>query len=372
MLFSAVPAPAADCVPMSSPFLPIAAAFGVALLLAWATTPAVERIARAYGFMDRPNPRRETILKPRLGGVAMFLAFVAAVGITAPFVPRDAAEAVRVSGILLGALVAVAMGVLDDRLDLPALPQLAAQVAAALAAMACGVLVAYVTNPFGTDFSDSLLHFPLWLAFGFTLFWIVGAINTVNFVDGVDGLAAGVALVAAVVLGVHSVLIGQYTIAVLPAALAGCALGFLRYNFYPSRITMGTSGSAFLGFALATLSIVGGAKLATLLLVLGVPIVDTGWIILRRLAEGRSPFSGDRGHLHHRLLALGFTPRQIALIVYSACAGSGALALLLSSRLAKLFVLGGMTIVLVGILALIAQARLRPAPPAPFPEGKGE
>lgn len=337
-------------------YLPIGLAFLAALALAWVATPIAERLSRRYGFMDRPSPRREARLKPRLGGVAMYIAFTAAVVATAPLVHRDAAETLRIAGVLLGGLIATAVGALDDRWELSALPQLAAQAAAAGVAMSTGILVAFVTNPFGGEIAGSLLFLPFWLSLGFTFFWIVGAINTVNFLDGIDGLAAGVVAVAAGILCLHSIIIGQYTIAVLPAALMGCALGFLPFNFFPSRVTMGTSGSAFLGFALGTLAIVGGAKVATLLLVLGVPIVDTAWIIVRRLAEGRSPFSGDRGHLHHRLQALGFTPPQIAFMTYAACASLGGLALLLG-RLAKLYLFGGMAVALVALLVILAQSR---------------
>ena len=167
--------------------------------------------------------------------------------------------------------------------------------------------------------------------------------------------------VAAFVLALHSWILGQVTITLLPLALAGACLGFLLFNFPPARITMGTSGSVFLGFALGALAVIGGTKGATLLLVLALPVVDTGWTILRRLAAGRSPFEGDRGHLHHRLLAVGFSERQIVLLMYGITILLGALALLLSTRLAKLLALGVVavaTLLLVGTLAYLGQRRL--------------
>lgn len=339
--------------------LPLFVVFGLAFGVAWLVTPFVERVARRSGFMDRPHPRRDAILKPRLGGVAMYAAFGVALVATVPLVARDAAEAQKVVGILLGGAIVLTMGAADDRFDLPALPQLAAQVLAAIVAMAAGVVITAVTNPFGDDLTNSMILLPSGAAFAFTAFWIVGAVNTVNFLDGVDGLAVGVGAVAAAVLGLHSLLIGQYSIAALAAALAGSCLGFLPHNFFPARITMGSSGAAFLGFALATLAIVGGAKTATLLLVLGVPIADTGWAIVRRLAAGRSPFIGDRGHLHHMLLDLGWQPSQIVLLVYGACGSFGMLALLLSSRLQKLIAIGGLAVLLAVGLAFLAQARGR-------------
>ncbi|MBI4496289.1 MAG: undecaprenyl/decaprenyl-phosphate alpha-N-acetylglucosaminyl 1-phosphate transferase [Chloroflexi bacterium] len=341
--------------PVLPPLLILALAFGVA----WLMAPLMERVARRYGFMDRPHPRRDAVLKPRLGGVAMYAAFAVALAATAPLVSRDAAEVQKVVGILVGGAIVLVVGVIDDWLELPPLPLLAAQVLAAAVAIAAGVVITAVTNPFGDPLTNSMLLFPAGAALLFTVFWIVGAMNTINFLDGVDGLAAGVGAIAAAVLGVHSLLMGQYSIAALAAALAGCCLGFLPHNFFPARSIMGTSGAGFLGFALGTLAIIGGAKTATLLLVLGLPIVDTGWAILRRLAAGRSPFVGDRGHLHLVLVDLGWSPAQIVLLMYGVSGTLGALALVLASRMQKLIAIGGMTVLLVVGLMLVAQVRGR-------------
>lgn len=337
-------------------------AFLVAMLVALLVTPLAGRIALRYGFSDRPHPRRSPVLKPRLGGMALYLAFAVALGLTYPVLPaRTPEEVARVAGLLGGGLIVLALGALDDKFDLPVLPQLWGQLVAAAMAIGSGILIDKVTNPFSTGPADSLLHFPFWLAVLLTFLWLLGAMNTVNFLDGVDGLAAGVVAVAALALAAHSWILGQETIALLPLALAGACVGFLPRNFYPARITMGTSGSLFLGFSLGALSIIGGAKAATLLLVLGLPVVDTGWTIFRRLLAGRSPFQGDRGHLHHRLLALGLSERQIVLLMYAASALLGGLALVLSTRLAKLYalaIMGVATVLLVGALAYLAQRRL--------------
>ena len=332
-------------------------AFGVAFL----ATPPVRRIAARYGFSDRPHPRRTFPLKPRLGGVAIYLAFALAIAIAYPLLPERSSEEIRrVTGLLVGGFVVLLLGVLDDKFELPVAPQVGAQLLAAGIAIGSGIVIDRITNPFSLGPADSLIYFPQLLAVFFTFFWMMGAMNTINFLDGIDGLAAGVVTVAALVLAAHSWILGQVTITLLPLALAGACLGFLPFNFHPSKITMGTCGSVFLGFAIGTLSVIGGTKAATLLLVLGLPVVDTGWTILRRLATGQSPFRGDRTHLHHRLLALGLSERQIVLMMYAASLLLGALALALSTRLAKLYAIGIMTagtVLLVATLTYLGRRR---------------
>lgn len=341
----------------------LALAFFVAFLISFLATPMVSRVASRYGFADKPNSRRSPQLKPRLGGVAMYLAFALAIGLAYPLLSaRTTEEIARVIGLLSGGLIVLLLGAVDDKYDLPVLPQLGGQILAATVAVGSGILIDQITDPLSTSLETSLLYFPLWLAVFFTFFWLMGAMNTINFLDGIDGLAAGVVAVAALVLALHSWILGQVTITLLPLALAGACIGFLPFNFHPAKITMGTSGSLFLGFSLGALSVIGGTKAATLLLVLGLPVVDTGWTILRRLLSGHSPFQGDRSHLHHRLLALGMTEPQIVLLMYGASLFLGGLALLLSTRLAKLYALGIMavaTVLLVGALAYLGRRRLR-------------
>jgi UDP-GlcNAc:undecaprenyl-phosphate GlcNAc-1-phosphate transferase len=181
----------------------------------------------------------------------------------------------------------------------------------------------------------------------------MGMINTVNFLDGVDGLAGGVAAIVSAVLAVHMFREGQYSVAFLPVALLGATLGFLPFNSYPARIFMGSCGSWVLGYAIATLGIAAGAKLATVLLVLSIPIVDVAWLIVSRLREGQSIGEGDRRHLHYRLLDLGLNQRQVVLLYYAYCTALGCAALLIQSRLLKLAAL-----VALGLLALILLAWL--------------
>jgi UDP-N-acetylmuramyl pentapeptide phosphotransferase/UDP-N-acetylglucosamine-1-phosphate transferase len=190
--------------------------------------------------------------------------------------------------------------------------------------------VTVINNPFGSGF----IRFNALFSLGFTVFWIVGMINSINWIDGLDGLSSGIALIAAVTLGLISLTPqvggGQPLVAVLCFALAGSLLGFLRWNFYPATIFAGTSGVQFVGFTLAVLSILGSAKVAVALLVLGVPIIDTFWIIVRRLSQGRSPFSPDRSHIHHRLLDLGLSHRSTVLVIYGICILLAVVAMLFS------------------------------------------
>jgi len=338
----------------------VVTAFLIAFTVSATATPLLRLLALRHGFVDRPSARRAGPLQPRLGGVAMYLAFVAAVAVTAPFVEERTGEELRkVIGILLGGALVCAIGAVDDRRELSFRPLGAVQLAAAGVAVGFGIVIDQLTNPFGTPLSESMVDIPYFVAVGFTVFWIVGAINTINFIDGLDGLAAGVTAIASIVFFVHAWRLDQHSVALLPLALAGCSLGFLLYNFYPARIIMGTSGAFFLGYALATISVLGGTKAATLLLVLGVPIVDTAWIVVGRVMSGHSPFHGDRTHLHHRLMQLGMGPPQIVLTFYLLCGGLGALALVLSSRLAKLYVLLGMALLLTAALVVIAQRSIR-------------
>lgn len=326
-------------------FLVFASAFFAALVL----TPPITRLAYHTGAVDRPAARRiHDRLVPRLGGVTLFFAFWLAVGFTRDFPRTDPNEIVRLAGLLIGSIILFAIGVYDDHRELKPLPQLMTQVLAASIAVAAGVMIGEIPNPFG-----GTLLFETWFAVLFTLFWLVGMINTINWLDGVDGLASGVAVIAGAVMFVHTFRLHQYSLALLALALIGAVLGFLIYNFYPARIFMGSAGASVLGFTLGVLSIMGGAKVATVLLVLGIPILDVAWQIYNRLRHGRSPFAADRGHLHHRLLDLGLSQRVIVLLYYGLTALLGALALVLPSGVYKLIAL-----VIIGIGALLILLRL--------------
>lgn len=317
------------------------AAFAAPLLLALLLTPLVGRLARRWGFLAVPSEPRHIHRQPipRLGGVALGVAFLGGLGLTVvlPVERHDPHELGRLAGLAAGGLVVLAMGVMDDRWEMGPLGQFLGTLAAAVVALASGIRIDLINNPLG---GVSLLSPSV--AVLFSLFWLLGMMHTVNWLDGVDGLAAGVAVIFAAILFVHAghrMVPPQESVALLPLALAGACLGFLAYNFHPSRIFLGSSGAYFLGFAVGALAIIGGAKLATALLVLGVPILDVAWVILYRLRHGRSPFRGDRGHLHHRLLDLGLSQRQIVLVFYAFAALFGLLALLLPGRIHKLVAL---------------------------------
>ena len=330
------------------------AAFASALAL----TPLAARLGRRLGWVDRPGGRRRHAgLIPRTGGVAMYAAFlVAALGscLVRDWLPSpegpDPSETTRLIALLAGGTFLFVFGLIDDRRDLRPLPQYVAQVVAALIAMAGLIFIERVMNPF----TNQITVFPWPFVVAFTLFWIVGMINTVNFLDGLDGLATGVAAILSAVLAVHMIRVGQYSVALLPLALLGATLGFLPFNFYPARVFMGSSGSFFLGFAVATLGIIAGARVATVLLVFGIPILDVVWQILGRVRAGRSIGEGDRGHLHFQLQDRGFSQRRIVLVYYAFCAACGALALFVSSRLYKaiaLLLLGVVVTVMLWVLS---------------------
>ena len=314
----------------------LVAAFVAAAVVALVLTPLVRRVAIKLDNVDRPDPRRVNAAPiPRGGGVAVAIAFlvVAITGIAintqtgaVPF--PVALKPAHLVALLAGGAIATLLGVLDDTFQLRARWQLLGQLVLAALAVAAGILVTDLNNPFGPG--DIELSTPY--AVGFSMLWIVGMINSINFIDGLDGLSSGIALIAAATLGLISLttVVAQPFIGILCFALAGSLLGFLRWNFHPASIFIGTSGVMFVGYTLAVLSILGTAKVAVALLVLGVPILDTFWIIVRRLSHGSSPFTPDRGHIHHRLLDLGLSHSQTVLVIYAICISLAVLSLVLS------------------------------------------
>ena len=318
----------------------LAAAFMVAALLARFLTPAFRRFAIGIRMVDRPDERRvNTRPIARGGGVAVAGAFLpVALGLLVvnaladpAIVPRPAIiGGGQLVGLLGGGALAVALGTLDDYFQIRARWQLLTQLVLAGFAIVMGLTITTLTSPLGSG-SIQLEGLPALL---FTVFWIVGMINSINFIDGLDGLSAGIGLIAALTLGIISLTaeVGQPFVALFCFALGGALLGFLRWNFHPAVIFAGTSGVMFLGYTLAVLSILGTAKVAVALLVLGVPIIDTFWIIVRRLLAGRSPFAPDLGHIHHRLLDLGLSQTQTVLLIYGLCLVLAVLSFFLSGR----------------------------------------
>jgi UDP-GlcNAc:undecaprenyl-phosphate/decaprenyl-phosphate GlcNAc-1-phosphate transferase len=287
-------------------------ALGVVLVL----TPAVGRFARILGVVDQPGEARRLHLRPipRLGGIALLLGI---------FVPALAflqlGGAYR--GILLGAAIATCVGVVDDFRGLPWWGKLGGQVAAAAVAVGAGVSIDRFTFPF-----LGIHDLSAWVGVPATMLWIVAIMNMVNFLDGMDGLAAGICGIAGSTFAVISLSLGKPQAAILAAIVAGACFGFLRHNFYPARIFMGDSGALLLGFILATLSVQGLLKTAATvalffpLLVLAIPIVDTSFVLAKRLKYRRPLYEADRTHLHHRFANIGFSQRRAALYMYAWCA----------------------------------------------------
>jgi UDP-GlcNAc:undecaprenyl-phosphate GlcNAc-1-phosphate transferase len=285
-------------------------------------TPAVGGMARLLGAVDAPGGRRLNRRPvPRLGGVALFLGiFVPALA----FLPLGR----ETRGVLLGAAVAVTVGAIDDFRGLRWFEKLAGQLVAASIPVGFGIWVDRFTFPL-----LGIHALPEWAGAPLTILWIVAIMNMVNFLDGLDGLAAGVAAIAGLTFAVIALSLAKTDAAILSAIVFGACLGFLRHNFYPARIFMGDSGALLLGFVLATISVQGLLKTAATvalffpLLVLAVPIVDTTFVVVRRLKHGESVFEGDQAHLHHRFLRRGFSQPRAAFTIWAWCLSLAAAAL---------------------------------------------
>jgi len=358
------------------PFLAFGLIFALAFVLSLGLAPLSRWLGERLHLVAVPGGRRRHS-RPvsRIGGLPIYVAFCSAV-IAAQFfvsdwphplsaVPAalqivrfDPKEIVRLAGLLLGGTFIFLVGLYDDWRELPPLPQYIAQLVAAAIAVLFLILIEYVNNPFtGRQTPD----FPYVVTVTISLFWLVLMMNTVNWLDGLDGLAAGVVAIACMVLFLNAVFRldpPQYSVAVLPAALLGATLGFLPFNFSPARIFLGSSGAFFLGFTLGVLSIIGGAKMASILLAMGLPLLDVAWQITSRLLRGQNPALGDRGHLHFRLADMGLSQRQIVVGYYLFCALFGGLTLLISSRLYKFIAL--LVMILICVAAFVWLARRRP------------
>ena len=289
--------------------------FLLALTVVLVLTPGVGRFARILGVVDEPGETRRvhTVPVPRLGGIALLL------GIFVPALAFLSLEGAY-RGILLGAAIATTVGAIDDFRGLPWWGKLAGQVAAGSVAVGFGVTVDRFTFPgFGSQ------ELPEWAAGAATIVWVVAIMNMVNFLDGMDGLAAGVCAIAGSTFAVIGLSLGAPDAALLSAIVAGACFGFLRHNFYPARIFMGDSGALLLGFLLATVSIQGLVKTAALatlvlpLLVLAIPIIDTSFVFAKRLKYRQPLYEADRTHLHHRFMSIGFSQKRAVVYMYAWC-----------------------------------------------------
>ena len=319
----------------------------IALLASFLLTPYVKQLAFRIGAVDRPDKRKvHTHIMPRLGGLAIYLATVLAVVLCVPLT-KD------IIGILLGGTWIVFLGILDDKYSLPAKVKLLGQIIGACILCAFDIRIEWLNNPFGGYFYLEYLSIP------FTIFWVISFINVVNLIDGLDGLAAGVTGIASITVILVAVHQGYFPVATVTAALAGGIIGFIHYNFNPATIFMGDTGSMFIGYMLAAVSVFGAVKsAATIALIvpavaLGVPIMDTAFAILRRYSNGRPIFQPDKGHLHHRLLAMGMSQRQAVLLMYAISAVLSIAAAILSE--ASGYVAAAVIIVVVVAVAIGAK-----------------
>ena len=297
--------------------------FALALLIVLILTPGVGRFARILGVVDEPGETRRLHARPvpRLGGIALLLGiFVPALA----FLPLDGPY----RGIMLGAAVATTVGAIDDFRGMPWWGKLAGQVAAGTIAIGFGVNVDRFTFPgFGSQ------ELPDWFSGPATILWIVAIMNMVNFLDGMDGLAAGICAIAGSTFALIGLSLGAADAALLAAIVAGACFGFLHHNFYPARIFMGDSGALLLGFLLATLAVEGLVKTAALatlvlpLIVLAIPIIDTSFVFAKRLKYRQPLYEADRTHLHHRFLSIGFSQARAVAYMYLWCALLAAAAL---------------------------------------------
>ncbi len=311
-------------------YLDIILAIVIAGILSFLATPIVKHFAASVGAMDVPSEARRVHDHPipRLGGLAIFIAFLVAVVLFANITKQ-------VRGILLGALVVVVLGVIDDITPLPALLKFVVQIGAALIAVYHGVVIEVLSNPLVMSATEYLKFGSL--AIPITVLWIVAITNSVNLIDGLDGLAVGVSAIASVMMLVISLIVSEHNVAVILAALVGACVGFMPYNINPAKIFMGDTGALLLGFVLATVSIIGLFKFYAVIsfavpfLVLGLPLFDTGFAFFRRLIHGQNPMKPDRGHFHHRLLDKGFSQKQAVAILYVIAAVLGLAAVVITT-----------------------------------------
>ena len=307
---------------------------GGALLCAFAVSflmcPLVKSFAYKIGAIDVPKDNRRMHKKPvpRLGGLAIFLGFIVSMLL---FVKVDH----QLQGILLGASIIVVLGVVDDMSPLRAYFKFCVQIFAALVAVFHGVVIQTLSNP--NVFAESPYWDLGWLSIPISVIWIVGITNAVNLIDGLDGLACGVSTISSMTMLVIALTVAEPEVALLMAALSGGCIGFLPYNLNPAKIFMGDTGSTFLGFILAVVSIQGLFKsyaiisFAVPFLMLGLPIFDTCFAFIRRIAHGQSPMHADRSHVHHRLIDMGFNQKQAVAVLYVISAILGLSAVVLTT-----------------------------------------
>jgi UDP-GlcNAc:undecaprenyl-phosphate GlcNAc-1-phosphate transferase len=319
-----------------------AATFAVALIVCLLFTPLVRRMAFKVGAFDQPDGDRRVHVEPtpRLGGIAIYLSFMLSLFVILNIALNNNLVIVRflsdrdlahIIGLLFGGTLMMGVGLWDDIMHMSPQRKFAAQfVVALIATVLYGFTIYHLKIPFIGPVDLA------WFGIPFSLFWYLGMVNAINFLDGLDGLVAGYTAIACVSLAIVSIMHGQYLVAIIASTLAGSALGFLPYNYNPARIFMGDSGALFIGFVLASIGVMGTEKeavaisLAVPLLVLALPILDTASVIVRRIRNRTPVFAADREHMHHRLLDLGLSQRQAVMLFYAVGGLLGAAAIAIS------------------------------------------
>jgi UDP-GlcNAc:undecaprenyl-phosphate GlcNAc-1-phosphate transferase len=328
-------------------------ALGFSALVVLAVTPLVRKFGLRMGIVDRPDTRK-VHARPmvRLGGVSIFLGSLLSLLLVwqlGGFAGISGEREFEIWGVTIGGLLFFLIGLADDFFSLSPLSRLLMQIGVASAAWTAGVQIDKLSIPF----SDGVWLLPPGLSLPITVLWLVGMTNAINWIDGLDGLAAGVSGIAAVVMMVVSLYMKQPAAALVAAALAGGALGFLRYNFNPAKIFMGDGGSYFMGFTLAAVGIIGLVKSVTTVaillpyVILAVPLLDMSAVILERLRRGQSPFQADKRHLHHRLLKAGLSHRRVVLMIYGLTLWVGSLALTVANVPSRFVYLSVATLLLI-------------------------
>lgn len=330
------------------------APFLLATVISYLSTPLVRKLAFKVGAVDIPKDDRRVHKEamPLIGGLAIFVAVIV---VTLIFLPLEK----EIISIIIGGTVIVIGGIIDDLKELKPKTKFMFQIIAGLILIFGDVKVDFITNPFTKN--SSLLYLN-WLSIPITLFWVVGITNTLNFIDGLDGLSAGVAMISSITLMIvasKGYTSNYISVIIMSAAIAGACLGFLPFNFNPAKIFMGDTGALFLGFMLAAITIEGVMKsVATIaivapILILSVPIFDTTFAIFRRLLNGQSISAADKGHLHHRLLSRGYSQRKSVLILYGISGIFGLFAILVSQANSRQAVYLSLVLLIVSVLVAI-------------------
>ena len=332
-------------------YLTIGLSVALAMAISAAATPVVKWFANRVGAIDVPKDSRRVHKSPipRLGGLAIFLGFVMCVLFFAEITRQ-------LQGILLGSIVIVIVGAIDDIRSLKAYVKLIVQILAALIAIYFGIVIEIFSNP-QVFSANEFMHLG-YFSIPVTVVWIVAITNSVNLIDGLDGLAVGVSTISSIVMLIIALIVSEPNVAIILAALTGACLGFMPYNFNPAKIFMGDTGALLLGYILSTVSIMGLFKFyavvsfAVPFLVLALPLFDTSFAFMRRLLKGQNPMSPDRGHFHHRLIDMGLSQKQAVAVLYtiSGLLGLAAVVITTSDKVRALILVAAVLIALLIVL----------------------